>query len=179
MTQDERLRQVAGVKFLGQRYVLDAFLLNQLTHPASEMMPSAQSPLGAGCDDDARLQGGHRPRAEGAKGTPMANYDSQVAKLKGTTEEQLAKRSTFTSSGCTPSRRSFCPLPASRRLPCASPAVQELNTCLASWTELSTTPSSTPSNQGGDGGGEEFQSPSLCPPGPKGYVEPNPPSSSN
>ena len=33
LTQDQRLRASAGMQFLGQRFVLDAFFLNQLTSP--------------------------------------------------------------------------------------------------------------------------------------------------
>ena len=177
MTQDERLRQVAGVKFLGQRYVLDALLLNQLTSPSvgndanPRNLPSAldvMMMLGskAATDLEQKAQKEHQ----------WPNYDSQVAKLKGTTEEQLAKRSTFYEQWLYSLQTLFLPTPSKQAFAVREPwQYKSLNTCLASWTELKhDTILYSEQSAAEMGGGEEFKVPPYVPPGPKGYVEPNP-----
>jgi hypothetical protein len=96
LTQEQRLRETAGLKFLGQRYVLDAFILNQLTSPSvgddrnPRNLPSALDVMmllgsKAATELQQKVQNEHQ----------WPNYDSQIAKLKTATEEQLGKRSTF------------------------------------------------------------------------------------
>ena len=73
MTQEERLRETAGLKFLGQRYVLDAFIMNQLTSPSvgddhnPRNLPSALDVMML-----LSSQAATDLQAEAAKGTPMA-----------------------------------------------------------------------------------------------------------
>jgi hypothetical protein len=177
LTQEERLRNVAGLKFLGQRYVLDAFILNQLTSPSvgsdanPRNLPSALDVMmllgsQAAMDLQKKAQDEHQ----------WPNYDVQVAKLKGTTEEQLAKRSTFYEQWLYALKTLFLPTPSKQAFALREPwQYKSLNTGLSSWTELKHDTilyAEQSAAEMGEGG--EFEIPPYVAPGPKGYVEPNP-----
>ena len=177
LTQQERLRQVAGMKFLGQRYVLDAFILGQLMSPSvgsdanPRNLPSALDVMmllgsPAATDLQQKAQQEHQ----------WPNYDAQVAKLKGSTEGQLAKRSTFYEQWLYALKTLFLPTGSKQAFALRQPwQYKSLNTALASWTELKHDTILYAEQAGAEmGAGEEFEIPPYVPPGPKGYVEPNP-----
>jgi hypothetical protein len=177
LTQEERLHQVAGLQFLGQRYVLDAFILNQLTSPSvgsdanPRNLPSALDVIMLlGSEAATDLQ----QKAQSAHQWP--NYDAQVAKLKTSTEEQLAKRSTFYEQWLYALKTLFQPTSSKQAFALRSPwQYKSLNTGLSSWTELKHDTILYAEQSGAEmGGGEEFEIPPYVPPEPKGYVEPNP-----
>ena len=177
MTQEERLRATAGLKFLGQRYVLDAFIMNQLTSPSvgdnqnPRNLPSALDVMmllssQAATDLQEKQQKEHR----------WLNYDSQIAKLKGDAEAQLDKRSTFYEQFLYGLKTLFLPTSSKQLFTLGEPwQNKNLNAGLASWTELKHDTILYAEQSAAEmGGGEEFQIPPFIPPGPKGYVEPNP-----
>jgi hypothetical protein len=176
-TQEERLRKSAGLKFLGQRYVLDAFLLNQLTSPSvgsdtnPRNLPSALDVmmlLGSRAATDMQQQVQARQQ--------WANYDQQIEKLKKVTEEELAKPATFYDHWLYALRTLFQSTPSKQMFAVKQPwQYKSLNTGLASWTELKHDTilyAEQTAAEMGEGG--EFEIPPYIPPGPKGYVEPNP-----
>jgi len=177
MTQEERLRETAGLKFLGQRYVLDAFILNQLTSPSvgddhnPRNLPSALDVMmllsSKGATDLQQME---------QKQHQWPNYDSQISKLKGDAEAQLGKRSTFYEQFLYGLKTLFLPTSSKQLFTLGEPwQYKNLNTGLASWTELKHDTILYAEQSAAEmGGGEEFQIPPFVPPGPKGYVEPNP-----
>jgi hypothetical protein len=177
LTQEQRRHETAGLKFLGQRYVLDAFILNQLTSPSvgddnnPRNLPSAldvMELLGskAATDLQQKEQNEHH----------WPNYDSQVAKLQGEAGAQLGRRSTFYEQCLYSLKTLFLPTSSKQAFALGGPwQYKNLNTGLASWTELKhDTILYTEQSAAEMGGGDEFQIPPFIPPGPKGYVEPNP-----
>jgi hypothetical protein len=177
MTQEERIRATAGLKFLGQRYVLDAFIMNQLTSPSvgdnsnPRNLPSALDVMmllssKAASDLQQKEQKEHQ----------WLNYDSQIAKLKGEAEAQLDKRSTFYEQFLYGLKTLFLPTSSKQLFALGEPwQYKNLNAGLASWTELKHDTILYAEQSAAEmGGGDEFQIPPFIPPGPKGYVEPNP-----
>jgi hypothetical protein len=177
MTQEQRLRETAGLKFLGQRYVLDAFILNQLTSPSvgsdanPRNLPTAL--------DVMRLLGSKAAtglQQEAQKEHQWPNYDSQITKLTGATDEQMDKRSTFYAQILYGLKTLFLPTTSKQAFELGEPwQYKNLNTGLASWTELKHDTILYAEQSAAEmGGGDQFEIPPYIPPGPKGYVEPNP-----
>jgi len=177
LTQEERLRQTAGLKFLGQRYVLDAFILNQLTSPNvgsdanPRNLPSALDVMmllgsKAATDLQQKEQNAHQ----------WANYGTQVAKVQAATEEQLAKAATLYEQWLKALKTLFLPTSSKQAFALREPwQYKSLNTSLSSWTELKHDTILYAEQSAAEmGGGEEFEIPPYVPPVPKGYVEPNP-----
>jgi len=177
MTQDERLRASAGFKFLGQRYVLDAFIFNQLTSPS---VGDNQNPRNLPSALDVMMMLGSKAgtdlQQEAQKQHHWPNYDSQIAKLAADTEAQLAKRSTFYAQCLYALKTLFLPTSSKQTFALGEPwQYKNLNTGLSSWTELKHDTILYAEQSAAEmGGGEEFEIPPYIPPGPKGYVEPNP-----
>ena len=177
LIQEERLRQTAGFKFLGQRYVLDAFILNQLTSPS---VGSNDNPRNLPSALDVMMLLGSRAATEmqrqQQKEHKWVNYDSQIAKVKGTAEDQLAKRSTFYEQWLYAIKTLFLPTPSKQFFALGEPwQYKNLNAGLASWAELKHDTILYAEQSAAEmGEGDEFQIPPYEAPGPKGYVEPNP-----
>lgn len=177
MTQEQRLRETAGLKLLGQRYVLDAFILNQLTSPS---VGSDQNPRNLPSALDVMMLLSSKAATDlqqkEQKQHQWPNYDSQIAKLKGDAEAQMGKRSTFYENCLYGLETLFLPASSKQLFALGEPwQYKNLNTGLASWTELKHDTILYAEQSGAEmGGGEEFQIPPYIPPGPKGYVEPNP-----
>jgi hypothetical protein len=177
LSQEERLRQTAGLKFLGQRYVLDAFILNQLTSPSvgtdanPRNLPSALDVMmllgsQAATDLQQKAQKEHQ----------WANYDAQIAKMHTATDAQLNKPSTFYEQWLSSLETLFLPTASQQAFAVREPwQYKSLNTSLASWTELKHDTILYGEQPVAEmGAGEEFEIPPYVPPVPKGYVEPNP-----
>jgi hypothetical protein len=175
--QEDRLRKSAGLKFLGQRYVLDAYLLNQLTSPSvgsndnPRNLPSALDVMmllgsKAATDTQQKIQKENR----------WPNYDRQVDKLKAATAEQLAKPATFYDHWLYALKTLYLPTGSKQMFASGEPwQYKSLNTGLASWTELKHDTILYAEQSAAEmGDGDEFEIPAYAPPGPKGYVEPNP-----
>src|SRR5215469_10480691 len=177
LTQEDRLRKSAGLKFLGQRYVLDALLLNQLTSPS---VGSDENPRNLPSALDVMMLLGSRAATDIQEKIQQkqrwANYDRQIAKLKGVTEEELAKPSTFYDHWLAALKTLFLPTASKQMFAVKDPwQYKNLNTGLASWTELKHDTILYAEQSAAEmGDGDEFQIPPYTPPGPKGYVEPNP-----
>ena len=176
-TQEQRLRETAGFKFLGQRYVLDAFILNQLTSPS---VGDDRNPRNLPSALDVMTLLGSKAATELQQKTQKEhqwpNYDSQVVKLKGATEEQLAKRSTFYDQCLYGLKTLFLPTASKQKFALGDPWQDKvLNTAAAAWTELKHDTilyAEQSAAEMGEGG--EFEIPPYIPPDPKGYIEPNP-----
>jgi hypothetical protein len=177
LTQEQRLHETAGFKFLGQRFVLDAFILNQLTSPS---VGSDQNPRNLPSALDVMMLLGSKAatdlQQEEEKAHQWANYDSQVAKLKGSTEEQVGKRSTFYDQCLYSMKTLFLPTSSKQKFTLGEPwQYKNLNASVSAWTELKHDTILYAEQSGAEmGGGDEFRIPPYIPPGPKGYVEPNP-----
>ncbi len=177
MPQEERLRKSAGLKFLGQRYVLDALLLNQLTSPS---VGSDENPRNLPSALDVMMLLGSKAAADMQQKVQekqhWANYDGQIEKLRKITDQQLAKPSTFYDQWLDALKTLFLPTASKQMFAVREPwQYKSLNTGLASWTELKHDTilyAEQSAAEMGDGG--EFEIPPYAPPGPKGYVEPNP-----
>ncbi len=177
LNPEERLRETAGFKFLGQRYVLDAFILSQLTSPAvgddhnPRNLPSALDVMALlGSKAAANLQQKEQQQHH------WANYDRQISKLRGDTEAQLAKPATFYEQFLYGLETLFLPTSSEQAFARGEPwQYKNLNCGLASWTELKHDTILYAEQSAAEmGGGEEFEIPPYVPPGPKGYIEPNP-----
>lgn len=176
LTQEERLRQTAGFKFLGQRYVLDAFILNQLTSPS---VGSDDNPRNLPSALDVMMLLGSKPATEmqqrSQKEHRWPNYESQIAKVKAAIEEQLAKRSTFYEQWLYALKTLFLPTASKQLFASGEPwQYKNLNTGLASWTELKHDTILYAEQSAAEMGEGEGFIPPYGAPGPKGYVEPNP-----
>jgi hypothetical protein len=177
MTQDQRLRETAGLKFLGQRYVLDAFILNQLTSPS---VGDDQNPRNLPSALDVMMLLGSKAATELQQKVQSehhwTHYDQQIAKLKGDTEGQLAKRSTSYEQCLYGLKTLFLPTSSKQEFALGEPwQYKNLNTGLSSWTELKHDTILYAEQSGaeaGEGGG--FEIPPYILPEPKGYIEPNP-----
>jgi hypothetical protein len=176
-TQEQRLRETAGLKFLGQRFVLDAFILNQLTSPS---VGSDQNPRNLPSALDVIMLLGSKAATDvqqkAQKEHQWANYDSQVARLKGSMEDQLGQRSAFYDQCLYGMKALFLPTASKQKFTLGDPwQYKNLNAGVSAWTELKHDTILYAEQSGAEmGGGEEFQIPPYIPPGPKGYVEPNP-----
>jgi len=176
-TQDERLKMVSGFKFLGQRYTLDGFFFNQLTSPSvgtdgnPRNLPSALDVmmlLGSSAATEEQQRAQQRQK--------WANYESQSKKLQEVAQESLAQRSTFYGAWLSVLNSLFLPT-GSKQFFTLGKAWQykNLNAGAASWTELKHDTILYAEQSGAEmGEGGEFFIPPYEPPGPKGYVEPNP-----
>jgi hypothetical protein len=177
LTQEERLRQSAGFKFLGQRYVLDAFILNQLTSPS---VGSDSNPRNLPTALDVMMLLGSKPatdmQQQAQKEHKWVNYESQIDKVKASTEAQLAKRSTFYEQWLYAIKTLFTSAGSKQLFASGEPwQYKNLNAGLGSWTELKhDTILYAEQSEAEMGEGDEFQIPPYGAPGPKGYVEPNP-----
>ncbi len=177
LTQEQRLHETAGLKFMGQRYVLDAFILNQLTSPS---VGDDRNPRNLPSALDVMMLLGSKAATELQQKTQKEhkwpNYDSQVAKLKGATEEQMAKRSTFYDQCLYSLKTLFQPTSSKQKFALGDPwQDKSLNTAASAWTELKHDTILYAEQSAAEmGGGGEFEIPPYIPPEPKGYVEPNP-----
>jgi hypothetical protein len=177
MTQEERLRATAGLKFLGQRFVLDAFILNQLTSPS---VGTDQNPRNLPSALDVMMLLGSRAareqQQEAQKQHAWAHYDEQAAKITQDVAAQLAARATFYDQCLYGIDTLFAPTASKQMFALGAPwQYKNLNAGVSAWTELKHDTILYTEQAGAEmGGGEEFQIPPYIPPGPKGYVEPNP-----
>jgi len=176
-TQEERLKMVVGFKFLGQRYTLDAFFLNQLSSP------------NVGSDDNPRnlpsaldvmmLLGSPAATAEQHQAQQQhkwANYEAQEQKLQGLAQQHLAKEATFYDEWLSAVNALYLPTGSKQFFTLGKPwQYKNLNAGAASWTELKhDTILYAEQSMAEMGEGEEFSIPPYDPPRPKGYIEPNP-----
>ena len=176
-TQEERLKMVAGFKFLGQRYTLDAFLLNQLTSPS---VGTDDNPRNLPSTLDVMMTLGSQAAAEQQQQEQQrhkwANYESQTKKLQGVAQEQLARQATFYDEWLNALNSLFLPVASKQVFALGKPwQYKNLNGGSASWTELKhDTILYAEQSFAESGGGDFFEIPPYVPPGPKGYIEPNP-----
>ncbi len=177
LTQEQRLRESAGMQFLGQRFVLDAFFLNQLTSPSvgtdqnPRNLPSAldvMTLLGSKAATDLQK--------EAQKGNPWAHYDAQIAKLQKEMEAHLAAGRALYSEDLDRLRTLFLSTGSKQMFMLGKPwQYKSLNTAAAAWTELKHDTLLYAEQSAAEmGAGGQFEIPPFVPPGPKGYVEPNP-----
>src|SRR5713226_773832 len=94
--QSERLEMVRGFKFLGQRFTLDAYFLNQMTSPS---VGSDDNPRNLPSTLDVMMLLGSKAATEEQQQIQQhqkwPNYESQAKKLEGVAQEHLAKQLTF------------------------------------------------------------------------------------
>lgn len=176
-TQEERLKMVRGFKFLGQRYTLDAFLMNQLTSPS---VGSDDNPRNLPSALDVMMVLGSRAATEQQQQEQQrqkwANYDSQTKKLQGVAQEHLAKQATFYDEWLNALNSLFLPVASKQVFATGNPwQYKNLNAGAANWTELKhDTILYSEQSYAESGEGDFFEIPPYHPPGPKGYLEPNP-----
>jgi hypothetical protein len=176
-TQEERLKMVRGFEFLGQRYTLDAFLLNQMSSPS---VGSDDNPRNLPATLDVMMTLGSQAAAEQQQQEQQrhkwANYESQTKKLQGVAQERLAKQATFYDEWLSAVNSLFLPVVSKQVFALGKPwQYKNLNTGAASWTELKhDTILYAEQSYAESGGGDYFEIPPYVPPPPKGYVEPNP-----
>jgi hypothetical protein len=177
LTQEQRLVLSRGFKFLGQRYTLDAFIMNQLTSPSvgtdanPRNLPSALDVmmlLGSKASTD--LQQGEQEKNH------WLNYESQIGLLRGSVARQLAQRSTFYEDWLRDLRALFLPTQSQQLFALGAPwQYKNLNAGAASWTELKHDTILYAEQSAAEmGEGDEFEIPGFDSPEPRGYVEPNP-----
>jgi len=177
MSQAERLRQTAAFKFLGQRYVLDAFLFNQLTSPS---VGSDSNPRNLPSALDVMMLLGSKPARDlqlaAQKEYKWPNYEAQISNLQKVVDNELSKRSTFYEQWLYALKTLFSPTTSRQLFARGEPwQYKNLNAGLGSWSELKhDTILYTEQSAAEMGEGEEFEIPPYGAPGPKGYVEPNP-----
>lgn len=176
-TQKQRLVLSRGFKFLGQRYTLDAFIMNQLTSPSvgsdenPRNLPSALDVMMLlGSKAGTQLQQDEREKNH------WLNYESQIAMLQGDVEQQLAKRSTFYEDWLDDVRTLFLPSQSKQLFALGAPwQYKNLNAGAASWTEFKHDTILYAEQSAAEmGEGDEFEIPGFDSPEPKGYIEPNP-----
>jgi len=176
-TQAERLKTVRGFKFLGQRYTLDAFLLNQMSSPS---VGTDKNPRNLPSALDVMMILGSQAAAEQQQQEQQrqkwANYDSQTKKLQGVAQEHLAKQATFYDEWLNTLNSLFLPVASKQMFAQGKPwQYKNLNAGAANWAELKhDTILYSEQSYAESGEGEEFDIPPYYPPGPKGYIEPNP-----
>ena len=177
LTQDQRLRASAGMQFLGQRFVFDAFFLNQLTSPS---VGTDQNPRNLPSALDVMTILGSNAAADlqqaAQKEHQWAHYDAQVSKLKQQVETPYALGATYYGESLARLRTLFLSTGSKQMFMLGAPwQYKSLNTAGASWTELKhDTILYAEQSEAEMGGGDEFTIPPYVPPPPKGYVEPNP-----
>jgi Protein of unknown function (DUF3160) len=175
--QSERLQMVRGLKFLGQRFTLDAYFLNQMTSPS------------VGSDDNRRnlpstldvmMLLGSKAATEAQEHIQQRqkwlNYESQTKKLEGVAQEHLVKRLTFYDEWLNALNSLFLPSASKQLFALGKPwQYKNLNAGAASWTELKhDTILYSEQSAAEMGEGDEFEVPPFSPPPPRGYIEPNP-----
>lgn len=176
-SQDERLKMTRGFKFLGQRFTLDAFFLNQLTSPNvgsddnPRNLPSALDVmmlLGSSAVEEQQ----HKFQQQHS----WANYESQVKKLQATAQERMTSPAVFYDDWLQNLNSLFLPTASKQMFSLGKPwQYKNLNAAAASWTELKHDTILYAEQSGAEmGEGSEFEIPPYVPPSPKGYVEPNP-----
>ena len=177
LKQQERLNMVRGFKFLGQRFTLDAFFLNQMTSPN---VGSDDNPRNLPSTLDVMMLLGSKAASEEQQQIQQrqkwANYESQAKKLEGVAQEHLAKQLTFYDEWLSALNSLFLPTTSKQLFALGKPwQYKNLNAGAASWTELKhDTILYSEQSSAEQGGGEEFEIPPFSPPAPRGYVEPNP-----
>jgi Protein of unknown function (DUF3160) len=176
-TQEERLKMVGGFKFLGQRYTLDAFLLNQLTSPSVGSQDNRRN-LPSTLDVMMTLgsQAAREQQQQEQQRHKWANYESQTKKLQGLAQEHLAKQATFYDEWLNALNSLFLPVASKQVFALGKPwQYKNLNGGAASWTELKhDTILYAEQSYAEMGEGDFFEIPPYVPPRPKGYIEPNP-----
>ncbi len=105
-----------------------------------------------------------------------ANYDSQTKKLQGVAQEHLAKQATFYDEWLNALNSLFLPVASKQVFATGNPwQYKNLNAGAANWTELKhDTILYSEQSYAESGEGDFFEIPPYHPPGPKGYLEPNP-----
>jgi len=175
--QEERLKMIRGFKFLGQRFTLDAFLLNQMTSPS---VGSDDHPRNLPSTLDVMMILGSPAATEQQQQEQQknkwANYDSQTKKLQGIAQSHLTKQATFYDTWLNALNSLFLPGASKQLFALSKPwQYKNLNAGAASWTELKhDTILYSEQSVAEMGEGDEFDIPPYNPPGPKGYIEPNP-----
>lgn len=177
LTPQQRLRETAGLKFLGQRFVLDAFVFSQLTSPSvgtdqnPRNLPSALDVMmllgsKAATDLQAAAQSEHH----------WAHYDAQINKLKDDMKDPMVHPGNVYENCLYDFSTLFLSTGSKQMFMLGEPwQYKSLNTAAAAWTELKhDTILYAEQSEAEMGGGEEFTIPPYAPPPPKGYVEPNP-----
>ncbi len=175
--QSERLEMVRGFKFLGQRFTLDAYFLNQMTSPS---VGSDDNPRNLPSTLDVMMLLGSKAATEEQQQIQQhqkwPNYESQAKKLEGVAQEHLAKQLTFYDEWLNALNSLFLPTASKQLFALGKPwQYKNLNAGAASWTELKhDTILYSEQSAAEMGEGDEFEIPPFSPPPPRGYVEPNP-----
>jgi hypothetical protein len=175
--QSQRLEMVRGFKFLGQRFTLDAYFLNQMTSPS---VGSDDNPRNLPSTLDVMMLLGSKAATEEQQRIQQhqkwPNYESQAKKLEGVAQEHLAKQMTFYDEWLNALNSLFLPTASKQLFALGKPwQYKNLNAGAASWTELKhDTILYSEQSAAEMGEGDEFEIPPFSPPPPKGYVEPNP-----
>jgi hypothetical protein len=175
--QSGRLKMVRGLKFLGQRFTLDAFFLNQMTSPN---VGSDDNPRNLPSTLDVMMLLGSKAATEEQQHTQQQqkwpNYESQTTKLEGVAQEHLAKQLTFYDEWLNALNSLFLPSASKQLFALGKPwQYKNLNAGAASWTELKhDTILYSEQSAAEMGEGAEFEIPPFSPPPPRGYIEPNP-----
>jgi hypothetical protein len=175
--QQDRLKMVRSFKFLGQRFTLDAFLLNQMSSPN---VGSDQNPRNLPSTLDVMMLLGSKAATEEQQQSQQRNkwdnYDSQASKLAGIAQQHLTGNMTFYDEWLDTLNSLFLPTTSKQLFTLGQPwQYKNLNAGAASWTELKhDTILYADQSNAEMGEGDEFEIPPYNPPAPKGYVEPNP-----
>jgi hypothetical protein len=175
--QSQRLEMVRGLKFLGQRFTLDAYFLNQMTSPN---VGSDNNPRNLPSALDVMMFLGSKAAIEEQQHIQQQqkwpNYESQTTKLEGVAQEHLAKQLTFYDEWLNALNSLFLPSASKQLFALGKPwQYKNLNAGAASWTELKhDTILYSEQSDAEMGEGDEFEIPPFSPPPPRGYIEPNP-----
>ncbi|MFA6431220.1 MAG: DUF3160 domain-containing protein, partial [Candidatus Margulisiibacteriota bacterium] len=175
--QEQRIRETAGFKFLGQRFTWDAYIFGQLTSPS---VGSNENPRNLPSALDAmQLLGSTAAKKEmtaAQQKKKWNNYDTQVVKLEKEIEGKIEKETTFYDAWLGTLKTLF--VNSSKQLFAISEpwGYKNLNAALGSWTELKHDTILYAEQVYAEMGGEqeEFRVPAYVAPDPKGYIEPNP-----
>jgi hypothetical protein len=177
LNQQDRLKKVRGFKFLGQRFTLDAFLLNQMTSPN---VGSDQNPRNLPSTLDVMMILGSKAATQEQQQAQQRNrwdnYDSQARKLAGVTQQHLTSQMTFYDEWLDALNSLFLPTASKQLFALGQPwQYKNLNAGAASWTELKHDTILYAEQSAAEmGEGDEFEIPPYNLPAPKGYIEPNP-----
>jgi len=177
LNQQDRLKMVRGFRFLGQRFTLDAFLINQMTSPN---VGSDLNPRNLPSTLDVMMLLGSKAAAEEQQQAQQRNkwdnYDSQAKKLEGVTQQHLNSPMTFYDDWLGTLNSLYLPTASKQLFALGQPwQYKNLNAGAASWTELKHDTILYAEQSAAEmGEGDEFEIPPYNPPAPKGYVEPNP-----
>jgi hypothetical protein len=177
LNQQDRLKMVRGFKFLGQRFTLDAFLLNQMTSPN---VGSDQNPRNLPSTLDVMMLLGSKAAIEEQQQVQQRNkwdnYDSQASKLEGVTQKHLTSQITLYDEWLGTLNSLFLPTASKQLFALGQPwQYKNLNAGAGSWTELKHDTILYAEQSAAEmGEGDEFEIPPYNLPAPKGYIEPNP-----